>query len=174
MSWLSDFLSALKPSSREEHFWAKIAGEEELENEYIPSAREEGFLYKIAEKIQGMIPAVGTNDKGKYLKTNDSTGALEWAEGGGGGGAFVVNVTLTSATAGTADKSASEIHAAAEVGNIVMCRVEQGSVSMFGYLVVDIFVAEGNENNAVVFMSDNGDGTTIISVAEDKSAGLGG
>lgn len=51
MSWLSDFLSALKPSSREEHFWAKIAGEEELENEYLPSSREEGFMYKIAEKV---------------------------------------------------------------------------------------------------------------------------
>ena len=52
MSWLSDFLSALKPSSREEHFWAKIAGEEELENDIIPSSREEGFMYKIAQKTQ--------------------------------------------------------------------------------------------------------------------------
>lgn len=29
------------------------------------------------------LPTVGTSDKGKYLHTNESTGALEWAEAGG-------------------------------------------------------------------------------------------
>lgn len=54
MSWLSDFLDRLKPSCREEHFWAKIAGEEELENDIIPSSREEGFAYKIAQRLSEM------------------------------------------------------------------------------------------------------------------------
>ena len=58
MSWLSD----LKPSTRLEHLWAMIAGGEELD-ESVPSTydRRQGFLYKIAEKIQGTtgLPEVG-------------------------------------------------------------------------------------------------------------------
>ena len=30
------------------------------------------------------LPSVGTSDKDKFLHTNASTGALEWAEGSGG------------------------------------------------------------------------------------------
>lgn len=32
--------------------------------------------------VPNELPAVGTNDKNKVLHTNESTGALEWAEGG--------------------------------------------------------------------------------------------
>jgi hypothetical protein len=33
----------------------------------------------------GSVPAVATENKGKYLHANESTGALEWAEASGGG-----------------------------------------------------------------------------------------
>ena len=32
------------------------------------------------------LPTVGSSDKDKFLHTNASTGALEWAEGGSGSG----------------------------------------------------------------------------------------
>ena len=34
----------------------------------------------LATAIKNVLPEVGTNDKGKYLHTNDSTGDLEWSE----------------------------------------------------------------------------------------------
>ena len=37
------------------------------------------------ENVPSELPTVGASDKDKYLHTNDSTGALEWAEGGSGG-----------------------------------------------------------------------------------------
>lgn len=52
------------------------------------------------------LPSVGTSDKNKFLHTNESTGALEWAEGGSGGGVLVVNVDEN----GTLDKTWQEIH----------------------------------------------------------------
>ena len=58
MSWLSE----LKWSNRLEHLYAMIAGEEELDAT-VPSTydRRQGFLYHIAEKIQGTtgLPEVG-------------------------------------------------------------------------------------------------------------------
>lgn len=78
MSWLSDFLERLKPSSREEHFWAKIAGEEPLENEYIPSSREEGFMYKVAQNVNGIVglPDASEAADGSVLTVVD--GEIEW------------------------------------------------------------------------------------------------
>lgn len=54
-----EYLESLtQASSREEHFAAKIAGEEPLENEYIPSSREEGFAYKIARRLYDSMPFI--------------------------------------------------------------------------------------------------------------------
>ena len=91
MSWLSDFLEHLKPSCRWEHFMAKIAGEEELENDYIPSSREEGFLYKIAQK------------------TNS----------GGSGGTMYTTITRTP-DAYVFDKTYAELKAAYDSGNLLV------------------------------------------------------
>lgn len=55
-------------------------------------------------------PAVGENDKDKYLHTNASTGALEWAEAGGGGNTGIVIATDNGQ--GVLDKTYNEIRAA--------------------------------------------------------------
>ena len=60
---------------------------------------------KDAPETPNELPAVAAADKGKYLHTNESTGALEWAEGGSGGGVLVV-----TDTDGTLDKTWQEIH----------------------------------------------------------------
>ena len=59
----------------------------------------------VSDKTDSELPAVAAADKGKYLHTNESTGALEWAEGGSGGGVLVV-----TDTDGTLDKTWQEIH----------------------------------------------------------------
>lgn len=50
------------------------------------------------------LPAVTASDAGKFLHTNESTGALEWAEGGSGGVLVVHDVE------GTLDKTWQKIH----------------------------------------------------------------
>ena len=59
---------------------------------------------KDAPETPNELPAVAAADKGKYLHTNESTGDLEWAEGGSGGGVLVV-----TDTDGTLDKTWQEI-----------------------------------------------------------------
>ena len=54
------------------------------------------------------LPAVGASDKGKYLKTNSETGALEWASGGGGG---ANPYTSTPAPLGVASAGESDNYA---------------------------------------------------------------
>ena len=44
-----------------------------------------------APQTPNELPDVGSSDKGKYLHTNESTGALEWSEGGGSGGVITVH-----------------------------------------------------------------------------------
>lgn len=115
MSWLSDFLDRLNPSSREEHFWAKIAGEEELENDIIPSSREEGFMYKIAQKIQGgSLPDASEASEGDVLTIDD--GEPVWAVGGGG--AVYATFTENGGT-WTCDKTYAELKAAYDSGSII-------------------------------------------------------
>lgn len=55
------------------------------------------------------LPSVGASDKNKFLHANESTGALEWAEGGSGGGVLVVNGTWSDNVC-TLDKTWQEIH----------------------------------------------------------------
>ena len=80
------------------------------------------------------LPAVGTSDKGKYLKTNSETGNLEWASGAGGGGADPYTSTpaaLGVASAGESDNysrgdhvhampSASDVGAAPAVTEVTV------------------------------------------------------
>lgn len=64
---------------------------------------------KDAPETPNELPAVEAADKGKFLHTNESTGALEWAEGGSGGGVLVVTAT-TEGNATTLDKTWQEIN----------------------------------------------------------------
>ena len=79
-----------------------------------------------APQTPNELPDVGSSDKGKFLHTNESTGALEWAEGGGSGGGVLV-VTDTS---GTLDKTWTEIHDAMLSGGAVVSfsETDTGSV----------------------------------------------
>ena len=64
---------------------------------------------KDAPETPNELPAVAAADKGKYLHTNESTGALEWAEGGsGGGGVLVVNAEYDGESTYTLDKTWQE------------------------------------------------------------------
>lgn len=97
-----------EPLTRIETFLAAAAGENvELPE---PETRIEKYLAVIAGKAG--VPAVEASDKGKFLHTNESTGALEWAEGGGSGG----GVMVVTDTDGTLDKTWQEIHDAFMTG----------------------------------------------------------
>lgn len=69
----------------------------------------------VSDKTDSELPPVGTSDKNKFLHANESTGALEWAEGGSGGGVLVV-----TDTDGTLDKTWQEIHDAMLSGGAVI------------------------------------------------------
>ena len=70
------------------------------------------------------LPDVGSSDKGKFLHTNESTGALEWAEGGGSGG----GVLVVTATAGTLDKTWTEIVTAMSTTGAVLAHYDDGDI----------------------------------------------
>ena len=73
----------------------------------------------VSDKTDSELPSVGTSDKNKFLHTNESTGALEWAEGGSGGGVLVVNVTIDENMLATADKTCKEIIDACLAGGAI-------------------------------------------------------
>ena len=101
-----------EPLTRIETFLAAAAGENvELPE---PETRIEKYLAVIAGKAG--VPAVEASDKGKFLHTNESTGALEWAEGGGSGG----GVLVVTDTDGTLDKTWQEIHDAIANGIVYL------------------------------------------------------
>jgi len=82
------------------------------------------LLEEIAENLSGSeLPEVTSDDKDKFLHTNDTTGALEWADasGGGGSGAFIVTLTGDDDTP-VVDKTNAEIYAAVQAGSLVICR----------------------------------------------------
>lgn len=72
MSWLSE----LNWSNRLEHLYAMIAGEAELD-ETVPSTydRKQGFLYKIAENVNGIVglPDASEAAAGAVLTIVDGT-----------------------------------------------------------------------------------------------------
>lgn len=131
MSWLSE----LKWSNRLEHLYAMIAGEEELD-ESVPSTydRKQGFLFHIAEKIQGgTLPDASEASDGDVLTIADGDPA--WAAPSGGGGQFLVTITPTGEDSGTSDKSYSEIAAAAEAGQgVVAVLYNAEATSGYAYL----------------------------------------
>lgn len=104
---MADEITLDAPETRLERFLAAAAGMDGITLDE-PETRIEKYLYKIAQGSGG-VPAVEDADKGKYLHANESTGDLEWAAAGGGGGSVLeVGVTFDSGAA-TCDKTAGEM-----------------------------------------------------------------
>lgn len=105
---------------------------------------------KDAPETPNELPAVAAADKGKYLHTNESTGALEWAEGGSGGGALVV-----TDTDGALDKTWQVIHDAMLSGGAV---VQVGETN--AYIVLNTEASKG-----LYYVAVAGIGTYVASSA---------
>lgn len=92
--------------------------------------------------VPNELPAVAAGDKGKFLHTNESTGALEWAEGGSGGGVLVVHDED-----GTLDKTWQEIHDAIVGG--MPCFVMEDEDGITIQLVTAVFIDSGSYYAAI-------------------------
>ena len=159
MSWLSE----LKWSNRDEHLDAMLTGDAELDESVVSTYdRPQGFKFKLAQRLAaGLLPAVGANDKGKTLQTNETTGAPEWAEAsGGGGGVTVVTFTQSGDAKGNtkgsgdasqyqADKTVAQIKEAFLSGSVVfdLTAVDGGQYICTGVVLDmgDYFFAFGAE-----------------------------
>lgn len=93
---------------------------------------------KDAPEAPNELPAVAAADKGKFLHTNESTGALEWAEGGSGGGQLVVTLAESAL-----NKTWQEIHDAfpnayiAEDGTMNTILMIYGDSGEYGVVMAD-------------------------------------
>lgn len=90
----------------------------------------------VAEDVPTELPSVASADKGKYLHANESTGNLEWATAGGGGG--VINVSVTDAVA-TLDKTWKQIYD----GEYYVARVIIGDAAHFS-VVEEVYTNNGS------------------------------
>lgn len=95
----------------------------------VPSWNHEKFLAAIYDALGETVPSVESTDKGKFLHANESTGALEWAEGGGGSGGGDVVVSHITVVPGeflgdddtyACDMTVEEIQAAQNSGKTVL------------------------------------------------------
>ena len=160
---------ALTPLNRQEEWYQEMINAQT--GNYLPSitAQDEGKVLTVendgswgVENVPNELPTVGSSDKDKYLHTNGSTGAVEWADapkelpsvsGTDEGKVLTVNnsgvwgaqepigkkfiVTLTPTAldySGTMDKTVAEINAAYEAGQQIVFRVVTGAPT---YMEVD-------------------------------------
>ncbi len=134
----------------------------------VPSEKWEQYLGDVLSLIVNTdideptpLPDVGSGDKGKFLHTNESTGALEWADGGSGGGVLVVTPDEND----TLDKTWQEIYDAFATG-VVRFDNGDGLVSVTG-------VYESSGNDYIVMVSDGGDiKASFIASSADSYPGL--
>lgn len=108
------------------------------------------------------LPSVGTSDKNKFLHTNESTGALEWAEGGSGGGVLVVTDTN-----GTLDKTWQEIHDAFLIGAVRITNSEASEESVYN---VNRLYSYVESNTFTIERVINGLRGVVISIYATNSA----
>ena len=116
-------------------FLAALAG---LAESPTPSTRDEALMKAIVDRLSDMaeagVPEVTADDKDKFLHTNDTTGALEWASGGGGGGS---NIFVCKFRWGddsfVCDKTLSEISDAYFAGTPIIAfdNVSSGGTSVY-------------------------------------------
>ena len=157
---------ALTPYTRQEEWYQQMINAST--GNYLPSisAQDAGKVMTVesdgswgVENVPSELPTVGSSDKDKYLHTNDSTGAVEWADApnelpavtdvdegkvltvnnsgvwvaqtpASGGGVLVANFNEN----GTLDKTWQEIHDAG-FGVIVMKEEDEMQTS-FSYLPI--------------------------------------
>ena len=104
---------------------------------------------KDAPETPNELPAVAAADKGKYLHTNESTGALEWAEGGSGGGVIVVHDVD-----GTLDKTWQEIRDAFVSGGVRIVKEDEYGAE---FVVIVIGTESGDDSGGwAVYTSKTG------------------
>lgn len=126
---MTDEITLDAPETRIERFLAAAAGVEGITLDE-PVTRIEKYLYKIAQGSGG-VPAVEDADKGKYLHANESTGALEWAEGGSGGGRFIVTFSYDSQNeTWVSDKTFEECVAAWNDGKTLFANDNNGLIAL--------------------------------------------
>lgn len=112
-----------KAVTRLQKFLAAIAGDAVAPT---PITDKEKLLFNIAEEMKAAsasdLPDIGSSDKNKFLHTNESTGELEWAEGGSGGGVLVV-----TESGGKLSEPYNDINAALTSGKMVQLKKRQRS-----------------------------------------------
>ena len=86
------------------------------------------WVVKSASGGGSSLPDVTTNDKGKYLHTNESTGVLEWIEAAGSNGVLMVTYTVdeNDSTTATCDHTFAEILSAFNGGAFVYAKMIYG------------------------------------------------
>ena len=163
---MTDEITLDAPETRLERFLAAAAGVEGITLD-DPVTRIEKYLYKIAQGSGG-VPAVEDADKGKYLHANESTGALEWAEGGGSGGGTVVHAVYNENTL-TLDKTWQEIKDADAV-SVVFDDAEENARNFFFCTAVFERVPLGvGDTQYVVHVSDLGNAQILEFIADSAS-----
>ena len=111
---------------------------------YVTDAMK-AAVAKVAPVTPNELPTVEASDKGKFLHTNESTGALEWSEGGGSGG----GVLVVTDTDGTLDKTWNEIYDAAENGIPTALRIVDENNILFKWISA-VFKESGDEDTFYV------------------------
>jgi hypothetical protein len=107
-------------------------------------------------EVPSELPAVGAGDKGKFLHTNESTGALEWSEGGGSGGGVLVVHDVD----GTLDKTWQDI-----VDAEYSVWEHQEGVGFYNYEPLRMTYTGPGDDGTVVYAVGNGQAQFVTTSA---------